>query len=84
MGKMSEGNTKPPNTACTRPPIRREFQSYFRVVIILRGARVMCRSRTAADGLAPARLRFAAASPLANRRMNPLRLRLTSLPTVGD
>ena len=25
---------------CTRPPIRFEFQSYFRVVIIVRGAGV--------------------------------------------
>jgi len=33
-----------PNTACTRPPIRFEFQGYSRVVIILRGAGVVCRT----------------------------------------
>jgi len=34
----------PPNTACTRPPIRRKFQSYFRVGIVVWGASVLRRS----------------------------------------
>jgi len=38
-----------PNTACSRLALRAEFQSFFRVVIVLRGARVMCRNRQAAD-----------------------------------
>jgi hypothetical protein len=33
-----------PNTACTRLPIRCEFQGYFRVVIIFRGASAVRRT----------------------------------------
>lgn len=32
-----------PTSACSRPPIRREFQGYFRVVIVFRGANAVCR-----------------------------------------
>jgi len=35
---------RPPSTACTRPPIRFEFQSYVRVVIFVRGAGVLRRT----------------------------------------
>lgn len=39
----------PSNTACTRLSLRAEFQSYFRVVIVFRGASVVRRIRPAGD-----------------------------------
>ena len=45
-----KGQEKPRLTgACSRLALRAEFQSYFRVVIVFRGARVMRRNRQAAD-----------------------------------
>ena len=38
---VSEGTT---NTAYSRPPIRRKFQSYFRVGIVVWGASILRRS----------------------------------------
>lgn len=38
-----------PNPACTRLALRAVFQSYFRVVIVIRGASAVRRNRPAGD-----------------------------------
>jgi len=38
------GYSLPPNTACSRPPIRAEFQGYNRVVIIVWGNGIIRRT----------------------------------------